>query len=301
MYKDLLSKALFTLVCSVLVFTHLNGIAQSGKDSAAVYNHEDPLKVMTYNIRTAKAPDGKNAWNKRRQNVVNVFKTYQPDIIGLQEAEHEQVRFINENLPQYGYVSMGRNDGFYEGAACPVFYKKERFVRVDSKTWWLSPTPDVPGSKGWDAAHPRILTCVILMDTYSGNYLYVFNAQLDHKGIKARIESIKLIKAKIKEFIKDDALILLGDFNLTPDEDSYKMICDPNDKLFDCHTHTLNFVGEEPYTYYGFDISANEGKRLDYVFVNDKFKIIDYEIIVDNDGNYYFSDHLPVIVKLKFW
>jgi endonuclease/exonuclease/phosphatase family metal-dependent hydrolase len=138
------------------------------------------------------------------------------------------------------------------------------------------------------------------MDTYSGNYLYVFNTHLDHRGKKSRLEAAKLIKSKIAEYVKDDAVILLGDFNSEPNDEPYKFFTNTDQKLFDTHTNTQHFEGEEPFTYYGFDISANEGKRLDYVFVNDKMKILNYEIIVDNDGNFYFSDHLPVLVRLKF-
>ena len=52
--------------------------------------------------------------------------------------------------PSYGHVGVGRDDGMQAGEYSPIFYDRRRFEVVDWKTIWLSPTPEVPGSKGWD-------------------------------------------------------------------------------------------------------------------------------------------------------
>ena len=68
------------------------------------------------------------------------------------EVYHNQLLDLAVLLgPTYGHVGVGRDDGKEAGEYSPIFYDQTRFEVVKWKTLWLSPTPDVPGSKGWDA------------------------------------------------------------------------------------------------------------------------------------------------------
>ena len=81
-----------------------------------------------------------------------ILSTGEPDIMGFQEVLHNQLLDLSRLFGEgYGYVGVGRDDGNEAGEYSPVFWSKERFDLVRWKTVWLSPTPEVPGSKGWDA------------------------------------------------------------------------------------------------------------------------------------------------------
>ena len=69
-----------------------------------------------------------------------------------QEVYHSQLLDLSTLLGDtYAHVGVGRDDGQQAGEYSPIFYDQVTFDLVDWTTKWLSPTPDVPGSKGWGA------------------------------------------------------------------------------------------------------------------------------------------------------
>lgn len=94
-----------------------------------------------------------NPWAERRSRLVDALLATGPlDIVGFQEVLHGQLLDLAALLgPGYGHVGVGRNDGKERGEYAPIFWNKDKFELVRWKTIWLSPTPDEPGSKGWDA------------------------------------------------------------------------------------------------------------------------------------------------------
>ena len=120
--------------------------------------HAQDIKVMTYNIRYDNPGDGPNEWSKRKHKVVDLIKKYDPDIIGVQEALHHQLLDIENQLAAYDFFGAGRDDGKQKGEHSAIFIKKDRFDVLDENTFWLSQTPNVPGSKHWDAAITRVVT-----------------------------------------------------------------------------------------------------------------------------------------------
>jgi len=98
-------------------------------------------------------PYAENPWCERRSRLVDaLLSTGEPDILGFQEVLHNQLLDISCLLGEgYGFVGVGRDDGKEAGEYAPVFWRKGVLDLVRWKTVWLSPTPDVPGSKGWDA------------------------------------------------------------------------------------------------------------------------------------------------------
>lgn len=91
-------------------------------------------------------------WSERRTPLADYFASAGTfDIIGFQEVLHNQLEDLQTLLgPEYGSYGVGRDDGGIKGEYSPIFYKKSRFVLVDSATIWLSTTPEKP-SVGWDA------------------------------------------------------------------------------------------------------------------------------------------------------
>jgi endonuclease/exonuclease/phosphatase family metal-dependent hydrolase len=252
------------------------------------------LNVMTYNIRNSNAPDGENKWNLRKEKLFTLIKKANPDILGTQEVLKKQWKDLKIALPEYSVYGVGRNDGKHAGEHSCIFFKKDKYEIAGSGNFWLSQTPEVPGSKSWDAAITRICSWVKLKERETGKTLFVFNTHFDHKGKTARIESASLVMKMIDSIANKEAVLLMGDFNFTPETDSYKKIIEGS-FLSDA------FDSSQPnYTACGFEVANTNCSRIDYIFCSKHFKKDTYKLHTDNNGKYYPSDHLAVSGKFEF-
>ena len=161
-----------------------------------------PIKVMTYNIRYDAPGDGVNQWPKRTDKVYDLIKKYDPDVIGLQEVLHHQLTDLLQNLPAYGYIGVGRDDGKTKGEYSAILFKKDRLKAMDQNTFWLSETPGVAGSKSWDAAITRVASWGTFTDLKSKKEFLMINTHFDHIGVEARKNSAALLKQKATEIAK---------------------------------------------------------------------------------------------------
>lgn len=256
-----------------------------------------PLKVMTYNIRYDNPGDGVNVWPQRIVKVVELIKKYDPDVIGIQEALKNQLEDLALNLDGYEYVGVGRDDGKTKGEYSAILFRKDRFSLLEKSTFWLSETPDVPGSKSWDAAITRLVTMAKLQDNKLNKLVVFVNTHYDHIGREARKESSKLIMAKVPQFSKTLPVVFTGDLNFTREEDPYRILIKPGKKF-----SLIDPAPEEPAgTFCSFDVGPIECKAIDYVLFTPHWEAKKYEVIKDNDGKHYPSDHLPVLVTLEFF
>ena len=249
------------------------------------------IKVITYNIRLDVAIDGVNQWGKRTSSIKELLTKCNPDVLSIQEALFNQMIDLQNMLPGYFYVGVGRDDGDKIGEFSAIFFRKSLFELVSSNTFWLSPTPEKPGSKGWDAAITRICSYGQVKIKSSGKFLFVFNTHFDHIGVKARKESAKLIVKKVAEIAKDEAVILTGDFNSDPSTKAFKTIVKNR-----VHPFKDSFVKSEKRdcTYTGFEVAGSTCKHIDFIFYDRIFEQKSYQIITDNNGLYYPSDHMAV-------
>ncbi|HEX8915945.1 MAG TPA: endonuclease/exonuclease/phosphatase family protein, partial [Humisphaera sp.] len=167
---------------SALLAAPLADAAPAASDAAQPATRPAGLRVMSYNIRYANRGDGDNGWDRRREMLIANIKACDPDLLGLQEVLAAQGDYVKEQLPGYEYVGGGRDDGKRAGEASPVLFRKSRFELVASGQFWLSPTPEQVGSKGWDAALPRIATWAKLTDRATGRAVFFINTHWDHVG-----------------------------------------------------------------------------------------------------------------------
>ena len=250
---------------------------------------------MTYNIRYNNAGDGINQWTNRKQKVTEVISKFNPDIFGVQEALKDQVDDLSNQFTDFDVESVGRDDGHKAGEHSAIFFNKKKFLIMDGKTFWLSPTPDSAGSVGWDAAITRICTWVMLKEISSEKIFFVFNTHFDHMGTVAREKSAELIKSKAIEIAGDFPLFIMGDFNSEPDETPYKIMTSAEPfQLFDTYFSARENKAGAICTFTGFEVNGKICKRIDYIFTDKNFSVSDYFIFHDNDGTYFPSDHLPV-------
>lgn len=172
---------------------------------------EPALRVVTYNIRYGTANDGENRWENRREWLFETIRDQAPDVLGLQEALAFQRDEILEAVPGYTAVGVGREGGD-RGELSPLLIADARLEIEDSGTFWLSPTPEVIGSKGWDAALPRIATWAKLKDRATGQQLLAINTHFDHRGAEARRQAAIQIAAWAERF-GEMPRVVLGDLN----------------------------------------------------------------------------------------
>ena len=256
---------------------------------------QDPIKVMTYNIKYDDKNDQVNGWSIRKDDLVGLIQYHHPGIIGTQEGLKNQLDYMKQQLTGYDYVGVARDDGKEKGEYSAIFYDARAFRLIGQETFWLSATPDRP-SKGWDAALPRICTRAVLEQRSSGLRFNVFNVHFDHVGVEARKQSVSLILDTINKVAGDDPVILIGDFNFEPDKEPYRIA---TAKLRDSRkTSQTTPYGPEA-TFNGFAFDKRPESRIDYVFINDQLRVLHYATLSDSKDMRYPSDHFPVIVTLE--
>lgn len=249
--------------------------------------------VMTYNIRYGSANDGEDSWDHRKESLVLEMAFYEPDFIGVQEALHFQMEYLDSMLTQYSYIGVGRDDGKKKGEYSGIFYNTDRVNLLDKGTFWLSETPDKV-SKGWDAALPRICTYgYFRYKNRKKDKIWYFNTHFDHRGDTARIESVDLILKKVHDLADlSEAVVISGDFNLPPESEAIgKMSAIFNDTYT---TSKLPPFGPTM-SFTSFDINASGNSRIDYIFTNDKIQVNKTAILSHWIDGHFNSDHFPVL------
>ena len=155
----------------------------------------EPIKLISYNLRTSHGKDGDNVWMKRRHATPEMIRREAPDVFGVQEGLIDQLHYIDAECPQYARVGVGRDDGAEKGEFMAVYYLRDRFELLDSGTFWLSETPDKV-SRGWDGACNRTVTWVELKDRKSGKEFFYFNTPVDSPIFKPLTKYMVSARAK---------------------------------------------------------------------------------------------------------
>ena len=265
----------------------------------------DTLNVLCFNIRLLTDKDGPNRWEARRDVFFDALTKGDPDLIGLQEVVHAQAEEIRAKLAAgYDFVGVGRDDGKQKGEYAPVLFKRDRFEKLDEGHVWLSETPDVPGSKGWDAKLPRLASWAKLKDKRAGGRTFVFmNAHFDHIGKVARLESARLMHRKATEIAAGLPVLITGDFNTTEDDEPYRALVNPaaNDalKLIDTYRSVQPNRTADEATFGGFK-GIVKGSRIDWILHSPQWQTVSAEIDRMNKDGRYPSDHYPVRAQLRW-
>jgi len=257
------------------------------------------LKIISFNIRYAAASDGENSWSFRRELVSDLLDRERPDIFGLQEAQQVQMDELGNDLPDYDFIGVGREDGELRGEYCAIFFRRERFSCLHQGTFWLSETPALAGSRGWDAHNARICTWGTFQESGSANIFCVFNTHLDHRGELAKLEGARLIAGKIQEIAGIRPTILMGDFNTQPGSAAYELICHTasENRLVDARSVSQTPPLGPAWTVHHF--SPPGVKRIDFIFVGESLKVESYAHLEEPQPGRFASDHLAVRAEIQ--
>lgn len=250
---------------------------------------EQPLSVMTFNIRYDNPNDGVDAWENRSKWVTSIIHDSGVHVVGLQEALKHQIDDIVTEESRFRWIGVGRTDGISGGEYSPILYDPDRLELLDWHTKWLSEYPDSVGISGWDAALPRIATIASFVDRTSADTIRVINTHFDHRGEEAREKSAALIGGW-----STNPSIVMGDFNIESTTPAYTSLTVTRG-LNDAAVLTeMDSVG----TFRTFDPAANVSRRIDYVFLTSGYRVLDYRVLSPLRNRRYPSDHLPVVARI---
>ena len=280
-----MKKIALLLLAAVMVLP-MNAANKEKKD-------DNTLKVMSYNIRLGSANDGTNSWGLRYPATAEMIEDQMPDIFGVQEALASQIRFIEDNFVNYKSVGVGREDGKKDGEHMSIFWNKKTVSLLKWGTFWLSETPEKP-SMGWDAACKRTATWALMKCKKTGKKFYYVNTHLDHKGVEAQKNGLKLIVDRIDDINPEGyPMILTGDFNITPDN--------PNLVELDSTMQSVRKVAEKTDNHDTFNGWGKGKGVIDYIYASGFSAYPEYQTVTKRYADRKFvSDHYPICAILVF-
>jgi len=274
-----------TVVSLLAVILALSGVAVADTE----------LTVMSFNVRYGTARDGENVWAKRRDTVVEAVRHHSPDVMGTQECLNFQAEYLAEKLPEYAWLGVGREENG-KGEMTAVFYRKAVLAMEDSGHYWLSETPEAPGSKSWGTACTRMVTWCRFKHKETGREFYYANTHFDHVSDPARVNSAKLMTERLPD--DGQTVIVTADFNALAE----KSTCWNTFK--ECGFTDAWLAAEErvgPTVTFGGFGPPDEGRdrRIDWILFKGDVRVERMETSLFNQDGRYPSDHYPVVAALR--
>ncbi len=264
--------------------------------AAALANAADELRVMTFNVRLPVASDGPNTWTARRDIMNAMIRDKKPDLIGTQELFQTQGDYIVEKLPVFAWFGLSRY-GDHRDEHMGMFYRTGRFILMDSGNFWLSETPDTPGSMSWNVSLPRLVTWGDFLDKQTNRRFRWYNTHFPHRAedAEARNNCARLLAGKMLALPNTATVIVTGDFNADISSEAHKIL---TEKLTDAYREVAKPAGPTG-TFHGF--SGKPGTdRIDWILYRGALKPVSLETITYNENNRYPSDHFPVMVVFEW-
>jgi endonuclease/exonuclease/phosphatase family metal-dependent hydrolase len=251
------------------------------------------LTVMSLNIRMPSSDDGANLWEKRRDLTFATIRAADPDLIGTQELFQRQGDDVVKALPHYSWFGTDRYGG-HANEHMGIFYRRDRLRIVEQGQFWLSETPDKPGSMSWGTDLPRMVNWATFQ-TKDGRKFRFYDTHFPHRDQDegAREQAAKLLAARIAEGPKDLPVILTGDFNTVDSSGAHRAL---TATLADAWLARPDHQGPG-FTFHGF--TGKGENRIDWILTRG-FAVERIATIDTHRGEVYPSDHYPVVARIRF-
>lgn len=260
------------------------------------------MKVMSSNA---------HAWTRRRQLVIDIVKNYQPDIVGFQEVQQDQLADLIDGLQGYGCHHQGWQAVDDKQELLPIFYLKEHVAISRSGAFWLNETPDIPridtgGGEVLRACTWAHVTCsppAAGPGTGSTTYA-IYHTHLDHQKESRRETAARLIMERIRTQSAGRPAILLGDLNTRPGSTTYEIF---TSRFRDAFVISPNPRAADDITCHCFTGATKKSKFrssfqwIDHVLVDEGITCIEAKRVLDAldvGKRLYPSDHFPVVADL---
>ena len=252
------------------------------------------LRVMSFNVRTGIANDGLNDWDHRRDIMVRTIREQHPDVLGTQELNKFQGDYIVSKLPQYVWFGIGRH-GDDGDEHMGVFYRTDRLRVIDSGNYWLSDTPNKPGSISWGNPYPRMVTWALFERKANGRRFYYCNTHFPYRDQDelARTRSAEEILAHLNALSATLPIVMTGDFNSAPDKLDHAVL---TSLLDDAWISAASRSGPEK-TFHNF--TGIPDRRIDWILYRG-FRALTAQTVTTQQNGRYPSDHFPVAAVLAW-
>ncbi|WP_246218307.1 endonuclease/exonuclease/phosphatase family protein [Litoribacterium kuwaitense] len=253
------------------------------------------VRCMTFNLRHANENDP-SPWSRRKDAIVDVIQAREPSLLGTQEMLPEMLKELTSALPDYEAIGAFRRD---KDEANTLFVHRDHWQVDNHHTFWLSTTPEDPGSFDWGSI-PRICTYAELTSKqHSDVRIRVMNTHLDHESPYARHQGALIIRQYFDELQQKEAMptLLMGDMNeglkgqainvfqsLSTANGTFKSVFDQAITL------------EETFHHFG---EFKEGDPIDFIFYSREWTWEKTEIVRDRPNGIYPSDHDPVLADFR--
>ncbi len=306
--------------------------------------HATPLRVLTYNILASQPSwevdakrknPGIGTWDKRMPLVIEIMGKKIDgmgyDFIGTQETsihpkpELHQVNQLAGALPDYGSLYAAVSGAADSKApkkfsiSNMIFWRKDRW-EIDTRdhgTFWLSDTPEVPGSNTWSPISEKTgkrtnkggkrnvtygLFHEIANGKRTGKKVYFYNTHLNVHVPDARVKSALLIMERIRTRAEQSApVIVTGDFNSLRndsrgDGNVYKYLTgNPID--FQNARHQPPLTLTEAFAATG---PQDQLPRIDFIFSGKGLKPVSAANVDIRRTGVRGSDHAPIAAVLEW-
>ncbi len=250
------------------------------------------LRVMTLNVRQPDKDDGENNWANRRNLLVETILDADPHLIGTQELFAEQAADILERAQGYNFFGSGRF-GDDRDKHVAIFYKTAELTPIATGDFWLSETPEVPGSSSWDIIRPRHVTWGEF-ETKTGLRFHHFNTHFPYRReeAEARRKTAELLISRVGTL---EPVVITADFNSAAPGEIHSTL---TDHFQDAWLGAERRIGPDG-TLNGFG-RITEPRRIDWILYRAPWSAAEVSTIAVMDGAIYPSDHWPVMARFEF-
>lgn len=269
-------------------------------DVPAVIGPLDPplLHVMTCNLRCqvpSTVPGQPDHWPTRREVHRSILLTEKPSLIGFQEVLAGQLDDLRAMLGTH-YLLLGEGrDGGTAGEYNPIAVDLTRFEVLDHQQFWLSQTPDVPGSVSWGSSLPRIAVVARLRDRATGRELGFVNTHLDHMSEAARGGGAQLIRDRLADV--PGPVVVVGDMNTPrPEGAAWQAFtgAPQADAFVEAWTVAERRLGEDVETFHAYASEPTGEGRIDWILVRGDVRVEAVGTNTTTVDGAFASDHWPV-------
>jgi endonuclease/exonuclease/phosphatase family metal-dependent hydrolase len=260
------------------------------------------LHVMTFNIRldrsSATQPGDPDHWPERRPILISLLERERPTLLGIQEAQYQQLSAIEEALPHHQLVGFGRKGGSHDEYSA-IYFDRRRFELLEWDQFWLSDTPLLIGSATWGNTITRIVTWARLRDRNTGKELGFVNSHFDHQSENARVRSAQAIADLVDGPLAALPVVVTGDFNSPAvTSGAYRTLVDSG-VLVDTWTAAARRVTPAWGTFPAYKDPVEGDRRIDWVLTREGIEVKKAAINTYREDGRYPSDHVPVQAVIR--
>jgi endonuclease/exonuclease/phosphatase family metal-dependent hydrolase len=276
------------------------------------------VRLATFNVLCGYLLSGP-AWSERRPLMRRSIENARADVLGLQEVLPSKLADIADLVaplalvpgpstgPPRWFASTADPERRQAGEHLPIAYRADRFELLGTGGFWVSATPDRPGSRLPLAPAPFLVHWARLAPRDARETLLVLNAHFGHApwhhGPTARIVAAQLGELEATNGGSRDpeattsSVFLMGDFNAVPSSPLLRSLTSPSGARFVDAARSAAVRAGPPVTYHWGRGATRLGVTLDYVLARTPRAARRAEVIDQHEGRLYPSDHHLLVVE----